>query len=49
MNNEVSEQKIISVLTRRSMCKSNLDSLLMIFAAGPDASIYLGSSRVTIH
>lgn len=48
MNNEVSEQKIISKITWKIICELKLVSLhLMLFTARPDVSIYLVSSRVT--
>lgn len=48
MNNEVSEQKIISKITWKIIRELKLVSLhLMLFTARPDVSIYLVSSRVT--
>lgn len=49
MNNEVSEHKVISIVTWRIICKPKLDNLhLMIFTAGFGVSIYLDSSRVIL-
>lgn len=47
MNNEVSEHKVISIVTWRITCKPKLDNLyLMVPTAGSDVSIYLDSRRV---
>lgn len=48
MNNEVSEQKIISIIIWKIIHELQLVSLhLILLTARPDISIYLVSSRVT--
>jgi len=49
MHNEVSEDRVISIVTQRIMCKPKLDNLhLVVFTAGSDVSIYLDSRRVIL-